>query len=464
MGSLILSSLLSLIALVDSNPTTVTCINSTIVQSVQVEGESNEPSGVAWLKEKWMGKCGPFTANELDQVQTLHNWFKSRSLSAAPVKVILDRNGGVYASESYVVMPLDKLGAEGALPRLLAKSLLKQNGHKLNGVGGEISVDLVLADAFGEGYVTKEWQLDGRGLYGEFTSLDRDCDRKLVPMDIEKVVCVADEYKKQAGRISPWAYRWLALETFKYLRNNHGILLSVQTSRNFLELTKVLDSDASLSQPISALSTLDQQVKKIFSLVDPGLDCYPLWQKEFQQMQVVIATEAQNIRLAEPLPKHTLLLGFDSGFRLVGGGALSLDESEVFSRTSRVAFVGCNAPTVSEILQYAGQNKRLLYIENCVGEAPVKLSLFEKYGATGIEEENPSLRFVQFHQPSVRLAMDWGLMQKSSFRFSKSNQDTPERLRRLFGWNKKLSRRVSAPLPIVDIFNARKDETLTLTQ
>jgi hypothetical protein len=461
--SFVLSSLLSLVALVDTNWTAPSCINSSVVQRVTVEGGKPErKEGFEKLKERWLGSCGPLSKDTFDQMSLVQGWFKSRGLRTSAVEVSYNRDGSFEVSPQRISLPLQLSGDSFLTARLFTKSLLAQNKAGGAGIGFEVAADLVMADVFGAARVLSRWKLDGLGLSGEFVTLARDCEKNLVPPEKKSALCSSENLGRHAGEISPWALRWTGIEAMTAFSDIH-LDARVHFSRELARVAGALASDGDLDEAPKNLSQLDGQIKKVFWHLDSSLDSYRSWMDGHGVLQVVLSERSADARLASPLPSGTLILGFDSGFHLVTGEKVDLSEAEVFGRAKRSAFMGCRGPTVSEILQYAGADKRLLFIENCRGEKPIDLRLYAKYGASGVEDLNPHARFLQFHQPSVKLALEWGLSPRASFGFTRDNGSTPEKFRRLFGWNMGAPRaRLSAPIPVVELFNARRDEKLTL--
>lgn len=440
------------------------CINSNIVKKVTVEGgKIPEEHGFEWFKEKWVGSCGPLKSESMDGLELVQKWFSTRGLQTKPIEVVLREDKNTVVTSDLVSLPLEKSAELNLISRLLTKSLLLQNKVNVEGISGEISVDLILADVFGSEFVSQEWKTDGTGLFGEFSNLQRDCDKKFVPEDKRIAVCGNEKANPVSDQISNWAQRWIAIQVFNDVRADHAVGTSVETSKKLFEVIKGISEDQSINLPIANLDQLAVRTKNIFSRVDSSLDCFRKWSRDYEKFNVLIAGNAKNIRLALPLPKSTIILGFESGFQLINGDHIDLPEGDVFQRTHRVAFVGCESPTVADILQYSGSDLRLLFIQTCEKDQKLKLDLFDKYGAAGVQHLNPNVRFLQFHKPSIKLAMDWGLRSNTTFEFTRTQNATPEKLRRLFGWNSSDSMQlVSAPIPIVEIFNSQKGEIPSL--
>jgi len=465
LSSFILSSLFSLVALLDSNPAGNLCINSTTVRNVTVENQAPTAArNFQWLKERFTGSCGPLKREQLDRFEAIFSWFKSRGLIAQPIEIFLNQGRGYYVSKAFYSLPLLQSENTNLLSRLMIKSLLLQNRVFGEGVGTEIATDLVFTDLFGDTPLFQDWKLNGLGLFGEFSTLDGDCNKNLVPVEKQASVCTNKAFVEAFGRMSPWAMRWAALEAFRFIRRNHSVKVRLDISKILFNIGDTFARDLQLNESLASLKDLNKKISLIFSRLDFSLECYKDWQIEHQQLQVLVSPNSEDIRLAPPMPQNTLILGFNSGFQLVTGEFLQLDETEVFKRVKRMAYISCKSPTVAEILQYSGFDRRLLFIESCDESQPLRLGLFEKFGASGIEHQNPKTRFVQFHQPSVKLAMDWGLRPSHTFGFDSSPESTPEKLRRLFGWNRpnRSMTRLEAPIPIVELFNAKKNESLVL--
>jgi hypothetical protein len=438
------------------------CINSNIVKKVTVEGgKVPEEHGFDWFKEKWVGNCGPLKSESMDNLELVQKWFSTRGLRTKAVEVSLREDKNTVVSPEFVSLPLEKSSDLNLLARLLTKSLLLQNKVGVEGVAGEISTDLILADVFGTEFVSKEWKSEGTGLFGEFSNVSRDCEKNFVPEDQKTRACSTENLKIKDG-ISNWALRWIAVRVFDDVRNDHTLGTSVEISKKLFGVIKGISEDKTINLPITSLDELEVRTKNIFSRVDASMECYNKWAQDFEKINVLIAGSAQDIRLATPLPKNTLILSFESGFQLINGDHLDLPEGDVFRRTHRVAFVGCESPTVADILEYSGSDLRLLFIETCESQK-LRLDLFDRYGSAGVQHLNPNVRFLQFHKPSIKLAMDWGLKSTSTFEFTRTESATPEKLRRLFGWNNSDSMSlISAAIPIVEIFNSQKGEVPSL--
>ena len=460
-ASFVLSSLFTLVVLMDTNPTATSCINSTIVKKVTVEGSGGpEQRGFDWFKEKWVGNCGPLKSNSMDNFERIQSWFSSRELKTDAVEIIYRDDKNFVVAPEVISLPLANSGDLNVISRLLTKALFLQNKIPVEGVAGEIATDLVLSDLFGNEFVRKLWKIEGTDLFGEFSNLKGDCEKGFVPREKDLVLCGSQ--MMASTMLSKWALRWLAALEFDENRRRSEIQKSVEVSKTLFETIKAISEDKSIDEPILGLNDLEKRAKNLISKLGSTSENYHGWAKNSAKVQILIAETYQGIHLEPPLPKNTLILSFESGFHFLNGDLVELPEGEVFQRARRVAFVGCESPTVADVLQYSGIDARLLYIQSCKGQK-LKLELFEKFGASGVQYQNPNVRFLQFHKPSTKIALDWGLKSTSSFGFTRIEASTPERFRRLFGWkNADSMKAITAPIPIVEIFNSRKGEIPSL--